>query len=151
MTFEIARGDMWEEKCDYWVIPLNCVGVQGAGVAKEWKKRFPFEERQYMRWRQEHTIRPGRIIIGEDSPFILAFTKDHWKHPSRMGWIENIIANICAGVSELSLINLSDKVIVSPMIGGGYGGLNHRTIERVMGTAFEDAPFHFKLMRPEND
>ena len=38
---EVKIGDIFESKCSVIVNTVNCVGVMGKGIAKEFKKRYP--------------------------------------------------------------------------------------------------------------
>ena len=41
------EGDIFTSKCQTLVNPVNCMGVMGNGLAKEFKKRFPVCEASY--------------------------------------------------------------------------------------------------------
>jgi O-acetyl-ADP-ribose deacetylase (regulator of RNase III) len=44
------KGDIFDSDADYLVNPVNLVGVMGAGLAKEFKKRYPYMFEQYQKW-----------------------------------------------------------------------------------------------------
>jgi O-acetyl-ADP-ribose deacetylase (regulator of RNase III) len=51
--------------------------------------------------------------------FLLVATKDHWKDPSRIEWIENILEDM----ADLLKSAEETMTIALPRIGAGLGGL----------------------------
>jgi len=105
---EMAEGsDIFATTCEAIVIPTNCRGANGAGLAKAAAARF-------FGWAKEHKeicarMRPpplpGSVLLFNEGlrihakwgtvQCILALaTKDHWRDPSRIEWVE-------AGLAEL--------------------------------------------------
>lgn len=37
----IKNGNIFNSKCDCLVNPVNCIGVMGKGLAKQFKDRYP--------------------------------------------------------------------------------------------------------------
>ena len=73
------------------VSTINCVGVMGAGLALEFKLRFPEMEINYIERCKEKGVYIGRSYLYKEygSPWILNFpTKFNWKYPSKIEWIE---------------------------------------------------------------
>lgn len=137
---ERMRGDILDSTADYTMIPLNCQGVQGAGLALQWKKSFPVHHRAYMEEfkvlspPQPGDLRTGPFINGR--AFMYAYTKDHWRDPSRMAWIERIIAQIPA---------FYGLVIAMPAIGAGLGGLKPEKVVRKIEKMAEAADVEVEL------
>ena len=44
---EFVKGDIFESHCFAAVNPVNCVGVMGAGLAKQFKERYPQMFKEY--------------------------------------------------------------------------------------------------------
>ena len=91
------------------VVPVNCVGVMGKGVAKEAAVRFPLAERFYKAKCRGSGVRPGEVWsplrpgpggLTPIEPFELWFaaTKDHWRDPSRPEWV----IECCRGIARQS-------------------------------------------------
>jgi len=94
------------------VNPVNCVGVMGAGAAKQFKQLFPkmyddyrgacIEGRVYVisgskiRYRPHTWLHPSRRFLILNLP-----TKIHWKQPSRYEYIAAGLNWIRANFSEL--------------------------------------------------
>lgn len=129
---KFKTGDMFAEKADIMVNTVNCVGVMGKGIALEFKKRYPEMYRWYQKKCSDGFICPGHIYpwfnadLLEDSPEIInVATKDHWKDPSKIGWVESILSRI-----ELLLLGVTpDITIVIPALGCGNGGLDWNLVK----------------------
>ena len=102
------------------VIPVNTVGVMGAGLAKQAKVRFPLVDQAY-----RSALRLGCLEIGKVFPvylpekYLLLFpTKKHWRNPSEMNYVKE-------GLFSLTRFMLREpfKRIAIPKLGCGLGGL----------------------------
>lgn len=56
---------------------------------------------------------------GEHGSFVLAATKDHWKDPSQIGWVESILEDL---THRLTMVR-EPMTVCLPAIGCGLGGL----------------------------
>ncbi len=119
-------GDMFRSQAQVWVNPVNCVGVMGAGLAKKFANRFPGVLNSYRHACAEpKTLFPGNIIVlpqHDTTPppkWVVCFaTKDHWRNPSKIEWIE---AGLVVLVDWCKDHEISSLAI--PAIGCGLGGL----------------------------
>src|SRR4051812_33973587 len=103
-----CEGDIFESGADVLVSPTNCVGVQGKGLALEFKNRFPEMDREYTKM-----CKRGEIIIGKmfiwlpdyaGLPVIICFpTKTHYKYPSELKWIDKGMFNLVGLASSESI------------------------------------------------
>jgi len=123
----ITDGDLFASGAEAFVNPVNCVGVAGKGLALEFKRRFPDNYAAYRLACEEAALRVGRPVVFElpvmrprRRPwFIINFpTKDHWRRPSRLEWIESGLEFLLADVRQLSILS-----IAMPALGCGLGGL----------------------------
>ena len=129
---EFLSGSIFDSKAQTLVNPVNRVGVSGAGLAKEFKKRYPDMHRAYARACSQH--RMGELLLhrhtGTALPQILCFvTKEHWREPSVLALIEEGL------VQFASTRWLRDGTITSvafPALGCGYGGLAWRDVKPLM-------------------
>lgn len=100
------------------VIPVNCVGVMGAGLAKEYANRYPDGLEAYRKACKLHSLIPGHAYrYGRRT--IFATTKDHWGNPSKIEWVRGCLWDILA-ISALA----DDAWIDIPALGCGLGGLS---------------------------
>src|SRR5947209_18574610 len=89
-----VKGDIFESKAQVVVNTVNCKGVMGKGLALAFKQKYPDMFVAY-----EQDCKAGRLRIGrprlyqESTPWILNFpTKDHWRFPSKLEYIEKGLA-----------------------------------------------------------
>jgi len=124
---EYVTGDFFDFKADIRVNTVNCVGVMGAGVALQFKNRYPDMFKDYLMACQQNYVQIGKPhvwhenkIFEENPSTIINFpTKKHWKNPSEYSYVEE-------GLKWLKNF-LSDKAqstITLPALGCGHGGLD---------------------------
>ena len=112
-------GSIFDSEAQTLVAPVNCVGVMGAGLAKTFSLRFPDMVAPYKSI-CSRGFRPGELRLwkGEDKWVLLFPTKDHWKDPSRLEWIN---AGLLKFRERYSVAGITG--IAFPMLGAGLGGL----------------------------
>ena len=86
----VPFSDMLESTEQGLVIPVNCVGVMGAGLALAFKQRYPQGYSSYVAHCDSGELSLGRVttaVLNAGPPETLAFfvpTKDHWRNPSSL-------------------------------------------------------------------
>ncbi|QCI66558.1 macro domain-containing protein [Phreatobacter stygius] len=123
------RTSIMESSAQTLVNTVNCVGVMGKGIAKEFKERYPAMFAAYKHLCDQKSIRPGVLWLwrGADR-WVLNFpTKIHWKNPSQLDWIEMGLRKF-ADNYESQLI----QEISFPRLGCGNGGLNWDDVRPIM-------------------
>lgn len=135
---EYVTGNMFDREADCYVIPVNCVGTMGKGLAREAKERFPDLNREY-----QTVLRTGELHIGHpclarahQQDFLLFPTKWHWREPSRYEWIQDGL-----NVAEFEFWDNSHDTIAMPKLGCGLGGLEWRVVRSYMERKFTSTPF----------
>jgi O-acetyl-ADP-ribose deacetylase (regulator of RNase III) len=155
MTIEyIKNGDLFESGCEALVNPVNCVGVMGAGLALEFKKRFPAYFEDYSWACRHHWLGVGYVtyyFLGKTRcpKLIISFpTKDHWRDKSELWFIKKGLANLSYDLSFMMLAEPIKSVAV-PALGCGLGGLAWCEIKPLMEQAFSQCPdILFKVYEP---
>ena len=129
MTIIYTDGDILTDKAEAIVIPVNTVGVPGAGLAKAWAKKDPVAAGIYKSLCEKGLIKVGEVTIIKhgDNRWIMFPTKEHWKHPSRIEWIKSGLSDLRQNVNELGLQSLA-----VPALGCGLGGLKWEHVKRLM-------------------
>lgn len=116
-------ADLFQVKADAIVNAVNCKGVMGKGIAREFKKRFPRSFRIYLAACQSGNIKPGLPLFvrgSGDEPNIIHFpTKNHWRGKSRLDWIRKGLAYLKSYYKEWGIASLA-----MPQLGCGLGGLD---------------------------
>ena len=128
-TPEFKSGDLFAEPADAIVNTVNCAGVMGKGLALQFKKRFPGNYAAYRAACEAGQVRPGRVFVyrasGIGMPrFIINFpTKDDWRKPSRLAWIDDGLADLSRVIREQGIAS-----IAIPALGCDLGGLDWRDV-----------------------
>lgn len=143
---KIQIGDIFESHAQTLVNTVNCVGVMGKGIAKEFKQKYPGMYDEYVMLCSEKRLRPGvpylyTNLIGEK---ILNFpTKDHWRSPSKLSYISSGLDWFRNHYEELGITS-----IAFPPLGCGNGGLTWDIVGPLMYAKLHDLPIDVTLYAP---
>lgn len=137
-----VTGNLLEAKAEALVNTVNTVGVMGKGVALMFKDAYPENFRAYASACKDGRVRVGSMFVVERSQligpqWIINFpTKDHWRNPSKLEWIE-------AGLDDLVRIikNYGIRSIAIPPLGSGNGGLEWSVVRSLIVDRLADIPF----------
>lgn len=151
MTFTYGH-DLFAESNKVIVIPTNCVGVQGAGLAKMAAEHWPRWSAWYSKACRAGRVHPGDVLgwcahdedlpvyayrksiwttSAETHPILLSVaTKDHWRQPSRLEWVR-------VGLSRLEedMAPSGDRRGIRvglPALGCGRGGLDFEVVRPML-------------------
>jgi hypothetical protein len=105
---------------DAIVNSVNCVGVMGAGIALEFKKRYPSMYNDYKVACQAKMLRPGHCHVYYDvvdTLYILNLAvKNDWRNWSTMEWLLDSIKSL-----KLAILENDIQSVNLPVIGGMNG------------------------------
>jgi O-acetyl-ADP-ribose deacetylase (regulator of RNase III) len=121
---------IFDSGCDAFVNPVNCVGVMGTGLAKQFKNRFPKTFIFYRDLCEKKILEPGNVYVidsYEQHPkkIYLATTKYHWKDNSSIFYVRNILKRMLEIEDEYTDINS----VAVPMLGAGLGKLDYNVVK----------------------
>jgi len=135
---EIKQKSLFDSGAVALVNPVNCEGVMGAGLALEFKTRFPSAFVDYhLRCRNKGLV-PGELHTYKmlDGRWIINFpTKTLWKQKSK---IEYVQAGLPALIDFIKMNAISS--IAVPALGCGLGGLSWPHVKREIEAAFNTLP-----------
>lgn len=116
-----TRINIFESNAQVLVNTVNTVGVMGKGLAKEFKRLYPDMFNQYQKYCENKKFSIGKLQIYKTvNKWILNFpTKENWRNPSKLDYIEEGLKKFVANYEKLSI-----KSISFPMLGCGNGGLD---------------------------
>lgn len=132
---KLPHDDMFTSGAHALVCPVNLVGVLGAGLAAEFKRRWPDAAEDYVdacldqpkRVPQDLKLTAGEVLSlrpeGENTPLIIfAPTKRHWRDRSDPALV---VATIAALGTEVLLLHTHHVIssVAVPALGCGLGGL----------------------------
>lgn len=138
--------NLFDSGCKALVNPVNCVGVMGAGLAAQFKERFPVMYAVYRKDCSDRLLKPGKVHIVYDSgTYIINFpTKNHFKDGSKLEWIEEGLDDM---VERIRASDISSVAI--PALGCGLGGLKWGDVLPLIEAAAEKLPdVEFKIFPP---
>ena len=121
----LFNGSVFDIPAQTIVNTVNCVGVMGAGLAKECKARYPDMFREYVRYCNDGLLEPGKLHLWKGpSQWVLNFpTKGHWRYPSELRWLETGLENLERNYARMGITQLN-----MPLLGCRNGGLSPDTV-----------------------
>ncbi|MGC4939352.1 macro domain-containing protein [Kribbella sp. DT2] len=125
IIFQDPGTDLFDSSAEILVNPVNTRGVMGAGLAQQFKQRYPSMFAAYSDRCRLGLVHVGDIDVhvvegGLPTRVIIANfpTKQHWRDPSKLQWIESGLAALRRMIEESE----ASSVAVPPL-GCGLGGL----------------------------
>ena len=118
--FQIKNESIFDSNVEAYTNTINCVGAMGAGIALEFKQKYPKMFQDY-KWRcGKGFIKPGDCYVYHDEEnliYILGLTvKDDWRHWSTFEWMEGSLKSF-----KLALLENDIKSVNLPLLGGMNG------------------------------
>lgn len=131
------EGDIFKSPAQVLVNTVNTVGVMGKGIALEFKRRYPDMFQTYKGICDRKRLKTGSLVLCyEPDHWVLLFpTKEHWRNPSRLDYIEAGLSKFCCTYAEKGISS-----IAFPRLGCGNGELNWADVQPVMERYLKDLP-----------
>ena len=132
-----VRGDIFNSPAQVLVNTVNTVGVMGKGIALSFKKKYPEMFTIYRKACDKHQLVIGKLMLwyGPDH-WILNFpTKEHWRNPSKMEYIEK---GLMAFQRKYADYNITS--IAFPKLGCGNGELDWEQVKPLMEKYLKELP-----------
>lgn len=145
-TFKALIGDLFESRAQTLVNTVNCVGVMGKGVADGFKRRFPEMFEDYKRRIDQKLVRIGEpyLYVDRSGTRIMNFpTKDHWRSPSRLSYVDKGLDYLAAHAAEWGITGLA-----VPPLGCGNGGLDWSEVAPLIYQKLHRLPITIELYAP---
>lgn len=149
----IESRSIFDSTADALINPVNCVGVMGKGLAKEFKERYPECFPPYKEACSKKILEPGKLIyvrtcvqpdlFSITRPAIILFpTKKHWRGNSQLRWIKAGLQNLKKTYREWGISS-----VAMPQLGCGLGGLKWIDVKEVIERLFEEEELYVHLHR----
>lgn len=109
---------------------VNCVGVMGKGIAKEFKARYPEMFKEYNTICNNNELKVGKPYVwkSKSKKWVLNFpTKCHYKDGSKIEWIEDGLKYFKDHYKEWGITS-----IAFPALGCSNGGLDWNVVLPIM-------------------
>jgi O-acetyl-ADP-ribose deacetylase (regulator of RNase III) len=119
---EILRGNIFTSKAQTLVNTVNCVGVMGAGIALEFRFRYPDMHEKYKHICKHKQLDVGKLWLfrpKDERKWVLNFpTKRDWKFPSKEEYLH-------LGLSKFvdSYVQTKIESAAFPVLGASKGGI----------------------------
>src|SRR5258708_2769234 len=101
--FFYKTDSIFNSKCEAICNPVNCVGIMGKGLALQFKNQYPDMFSFYKKLCDTRQIKVNETKIythSNELKIILFPTKNHWKNPSKLEWIENGLEDLLNKIKE---------------------------------------------------
>ena len=128
-----VTGNIFTSECQTLVNTVNCVGVMGAGVALEFKLRYPAMFDRYVVLCRERRLSIGKLWLyrpstAEGPHWVLNFpTKKHWRYPSREQYLHAGLRNFVDTYRRRRI-----ESVAFPTLGASNGGIPEETSVGIM-------------------
>lgn len=131
------RTDLFSSPAQTLVNTVNCVGVMGKGIAKEFRERDPQMFAAYKRICDDKRLAPGKLWLWRGADYLtLNFpTKIHWRSPSKLEWVEAGLKKFATCYADVGIEEIS-----FPRLGCGNGGLDWEEVRPLMEKYLKPLP-----------
>jgi len=143
------KGTVFNAPAKTLVNTVNCLGIMGAGIALEFKLRFPEMFEDYVKKCESKEMRIGvpRIYRYSENLWIMNFpTKFHWKYPSKLEWIEQGLKYFIENYEKVEI-----ESIAFPKLGTNNGGLDWNDVRLLMERYLKDVDLPVYICLDELD
>lgn len=143
ITYKI--GDIFKSESQTLVATVNCVGIMGKGLAKEFKQQYPDMFKEYAKACRRGELKKGILFIYDylDTKILCFPTKDNWKGPSKYEFIEEGLITLRSKYKEWGITS-----IAIPPLGSGLGGLRWDKVRALIVKHLEDLPINIEIYEP---
>jgi appr-1-p processing enzyme family protein len=119
-TIRYTAGNLLESKQEALVNTVNLEGYMGKGIAYQFKKRFPENNKAYIEACKNNNIGIGKVFsFKEDGKIIINFpTKDRWREKTKISYIEKGLESLKRLITDSGISS-----VAIPPLGCGNGGL----------------------------
>ncbi len=132
---QITTKNVFNMNAKCIVNPINTQGVMGAGLALDFRLKYPNMFAEYRTNCQQQQITIGKTYLYQD-PYIQIInfpTKIYWAQQSQIEWIEQGLNHFLEHYQSWGISS-----IAFPMLGAGLGGLDSKKVEALMIEKFKD-------------
>ncbi|UYV19475.1 macro domain-containing protein [Halomonas qaidamensis] len=121
MGFRVIEGNIFTTEQQTLVNTVNCVGVMGAGIALEFRLRYPDMYRRYVEICKKGQLDIGKLwLVRTPGRWVLNFpTKKHWRYPSKEAYLRQGLEKLAASYAQKGIYS-----IAMPLLGADRGGID---------------------------
>lgn len=125
----IIKGNLFTSQAQALVNTVNTVGVMGAGVALEFRLRYPDMNEKYVELCKQKQIQIGKLWIYKAADrWIINFpTKEDWKDDSKIEYLEKGLQKFVDTYKEKGITS-----VAFPVLGSRHGNIPENESIKVM-------------------
>ena len=145
---EYVKGNIFDSDCICLVNPVNCIGVMGAGLALQFRRKYPRNYELYKIMCENYSIGIGRpMFVRESGKVIINFpTKYHYRNKSKIEYLDKSLCAIPDLLNKIFDGTIPVKnTIAFPAIGCGLGGLEWSQVKNLIENRLGNYPFAVKI------
>ena len=142
----VSTGNILIDESKAIVIPVNTMGIAGAGLARQWKIQYPNEHRLYIEVCKGHRLNIGDVLALVSVPdrlFLCFPTKIVPQKRSELAWIEDGLSDLVRLISTRQI-----KSLALPALGCGLGGLPWRDVQPLIEKHLGDLNIPVRVYLP---
>jgi O-acetyl-ADP-ribose deacetylase (regulator of RNase III) len=127
---EHRTGDLFKSDITALAHGCNTVGAMGAGIAVEFKRRFPQMYLAYRDLCRTGQFKGGEVLVwDDDAPYTIfnLATQAHWQLPAKPEYIEQAVIKMLIEAGRRGI-----SQIAMPRIGAGLGSLRWYEVEEIL-------------------
>jgi len=139
---EYIEGNIFDSPAQVIVNTVNTVGVMGKGLALEFKIRYPQMFEKYKEACEKKYLKIGKLMLVSASDHLLLLfpTKENWRFPSKLSYIEKGLKNFCDNYAQRGITS-----IAFPKLGCGNGDLNWEDVRPLMEKYLSPLPINIYI------
>ncbi len=136
---QYIEGDLFQSPAQVLVNTVNTMGVMGKGIALEFKERYPEMFTRYRECCEKKQLTIGRLMLFyEPDHWVLLFpTKENWRNPSRIEYIEQGLLKFVNTYAERNISS-----VAFPRLGCGNGELSWDDVRPIMEKYLKPLPIN---------
>lgn len=125
-----AEGNLLDSAARGLVNPVNCVGVAGAGLARQFRDRWPVQVAEYTAFCKAGNLSPGKVhdaLLPDGRRILSVPTKVHWRDDSRPDDVSASLGGLRRYIRETGI-----ESVALPALGCGLGGLPKAMVAKLV-------------------
>ncbi len=144
---KISQESVFNVEATTLVNTVNCVGVMGAGIALEFRLRYPQLLHEYEFDISQKKVQLGKVNYYQinDIKIVNFPTKFDFKYPSKLEWISTGLDNF---IQTYASQNISK--IAFPKLGSSNGGLEWSFVKDLMVSKLAKLPIEIFICEDSN-
>ena len=146
---KIVSGNLFKANATILVNAVNTVGVMGAGIALQFKHKYPEMFIEYAQKCKNKELKGGDIWVwkvpNSETWILNIATKEFWGNPSNLIWVKKGLMNLSKWLTKNAK---TTDIVAIPALGCGKGELLWETVSPLMQKALENIPCEILIFQP---